>query len=226
MSSPSTIVPVLGGGRLVLFPGMRCQVHLRSAQSQAALVAAAERDGSVAVFASRFEAERGIGVDHFHGVGALARVRNLGRSTCCGRPAAELEGIARVCVDEWTRLDPFREARCSILAEPMADAKAHRLAFEVSALSIRLRGLFPRCVHRSDAAERVALATTPGAVLGAVATLFLDLPTFERQQLLELDSLAECLEHVLCVLLERLARAAHSVAREEGGPTGPRLVRG
>jgi ATP-dependent Lon protease len=202
--SRTRIVPVLGAGRLVLLPGMRCQVHLRNTPSQKALVIAAERASDIALFASRFEAELGRGVGHFHGVGTLARVVDIGRSRCCDRPAAELEGVARVSVDEWLRLDPFREARCSLLDPPRSDAGAPRLAFEIAALAQRLRTRFAHCVHTSEAAGRVASASTPEAILGAVGGLLLHLPTLERQQLLESDSLAASLEHVLVALHERL----------------------
>jgi ATP-dependent Lon protease len=206
MSVP-TVVPVVGAGRLVLFPGMRCQVHLHTAESQAAMVVAAERSGSVALFASRTDGVPQRARPCLQSVGVLAQVLELGTSDCCGRPAADLQATSRVQFNRWRRLRPFREASCSILRAPVADARAMRLAFEIAARVNKLGLLFPHCVHTAEAATQVASVSTPEALLGAVAGLLAHLPTGERQRMLESDSLATSLEVVLIVLHERIARA-------------------
>lgn len=208
----SEIVPILESGQLVLFPGMHCTVQLGSPSSKAALRAARERpELTVAVFASRLDADRHGGADHLHRVGTLARATDRGPCPRCGRHLAEIVGTARVRMDGWRQLEPFRAACCHVLDGSQAiDADVRRLAFLVSALTDRIHRLFPGCAHTRRASERLASTHSPDEIVGAVGGLLLHLPTVERQRLLELEPLGARLEEVLLALHERLARTTPS----------------
>ncbi len=202
--------PVIVAGKLVLFPHMRCSVHLRTPHSESALRAAHAAGRPVAVFANRFDSpDEGVG--QIHAVGTLAVVRHVGRHPCCGRPAADLRGVARVRLSAWTRREPPREARCTVM--PLATEvaiDAHRLALEIRNVAGRIDHRFQRCQHTREAASRLAESSGPEEVLGAVGGLLFHLQTFQRQQLLELEPLSARLEAVLFELQERLVRAAPS----------------
>jgi ATP-dependent Lon protease len=205
--APVATVPVLGSGRLVLFPGMRCTVHLRTLRSHAALCSAVEGSGEVAVLASRFEVEMESGIEHLHQVGTLAQVLELGRRSCCDRPVAELVGVARVRVDAWESDALFRAARCTRIDAPAVAPDERRLAFEIGLVARRIEQRFPHCLHVREVAERVAVVDGPEATAGAVAPLLAHLTTSQRQQVLELEPLSARLEAVLVELHERLARS-------------------
>ncbi len=188
---------------------MRCSVHLRTAHALAALRAACEARRPIVVFANRFDSPDD-GVAQLHSVGTLALVRRAGEGRCCGRLVADLEGIARVRVACFTRLEPYREASCALLSSASAEIDGHRLALQVRTVAGRIHGHFQRCVHVSEAAARLVESSTPEEVLGAVGGLLFHLQTFQRQQILELEPLSARLEAVLFELQERLARSTPS----------------
>src|SRR5207248_1545405 len=106
------VFPVLATSRLVLFPGMRCTVHLSSARAFAPMVAAVvQRDGFVAVFLSeinvRFEP------DQLCAVGMVARTSSpaVSRVVNAGSPISKVWPAslqARGCVrSPFARRNPF-----------------------------------------------------------------------------------------------------------------------
>jgi ATP-dependent Lon protease len=209
VSAESIDAPVLVGGKLVLFPHMRCSVHLRTAQSLAAIHAAREAGRLVAVFANRFESPDEAPAQ-LHHVGTLAEVHDLGESPCCGRLAVDLEGVARVRIGPFVRATPYREASCAVLPTYAVDSDEQQLALQVRVVAGRIRQQFPGCLHTRAVARQLMASGSPEEVLGAVGGLLFHLHTFQRQQILELEPLSARLEAVLCELQERLARAAPS----------------
>ncbi|MGZ3442920.1 MAG: LON peptidase substrate-binding domain-containing protein, partial [Polyangia bacterium] len=144
-------LPVLATRTVVLFPAMRCLVHLGNTRAFAAIEAALRgAGGQVAVLAC--DAELPFAAS---GIGTVARILNFGRQSCCQRWVADLEGQARVRVDHWLRQEPFREARCTRLVNSVADPSLHGLVSAIHAEARRLHDLFPACVHARRAVERL-----------------------------------------------------------------------
>ncbi|MGZ3442314.1 MAG: LON peptidase substrate-binding domain-containing protein [Polyangia bacterium] len=144
-------------------------------------------------------------------IGTVARILSFGRQPCCQRWVADLEGQARVRVDDWLGPEPFREARCTRLVNSVTDPSLHGLASAIHAEARRLHDLFPDCVHARRAVERLTKRGGPGHLPGAIGDLLLHLSVPERQRLLELEPLGARLEATLASLH---ARATRPSARE------------
>lgn len=200
-------LPVLATRNVVLFPAMRCLVHLGNTRAFSAIEAALRRaGGQVAVLACGAEPPFAAA-----SIGTVARVLNFGRQSCCQRWVADLEGQARVRVDCWLREEPFREARCTRLVNSVTDPALHGLVSAIHAEARRLHDLFPDCIHARRAVERLTKRGGPGHLPGAVGDLLLHLSAPERQGLLELEQLSARLEATLASLH---ARPSRSSARE------------
>jgi Lon protease-like protein len=205
LTSEPVTVPVLGAGRLVLFPAMRCSLHLgptATRELHAALELGIDR---IAVFAGRIETPAELPLEQLHSVGTLAQVK-MRREPCCGRLAARLEGMGRVRRSAGGRVHPFRVVVCAPLHVPPPTAEDLALAIAIRAVVARIRDRFGACQHARDAHAQAAAASDPETVLGAVGPLLLALPAFQRQRLLELEPLGARLEVALGELHEVLGR--------------------
>lgn len=197
-------LPTLVTKNVVLFPAMRCVVHLGNARAFSAIEAALRRPGGqVAVLACSAEPPFDA-----CSIGTVARILNFGRQSCCQRWVADLEGQARVRVDSWLPEKPFREARCTRLVNSVTDPSLHELVSAIHAEARRLRDLFPACVHARRAVERLTKRGGPGHLPGAVGDLLLHLSMAERQRLLELEPLGARLEATLASLHTRPSRSS------------------
>lgn len=199
--------PVLTTSQLVLFPAMRCRVHLASNRARSSIEAALDRKGRlVAVLTSFSDSRLEPAPDQLHAVGTVARVSNFGWISCCRRWVVDLEGVARVRTQAWLRQEPFREARCVHLTESVADSSLHGLVSAIHDTARRLYRSAPSCVHTRSAMERLAESAAPTHLPGAVADLLRHLPTESRQRLLETEPLTVRLEATLAALHSRMVR--------------------
>lgn len=197
-------LPVLGSAQLVMFPGMRCAVHLHHGRAARAVEAAISGGGVVGVFAARAP-------EALHDVGTAARVVNYGMRSCCGRPVADLQGMGRVRLVEWARLEPHRVASCVAAPDPAeAPAELEAVALAIAGSVRTIRAAFPRCQHVGQVAERLAAGVAPAELAGVVAPLLGHLSVAERQRLLELEPLSARLGAALEALVARLHRASAS----------------
>jgi Lon protease-like protein len=206
--------PVLATSQLVLFPAMRCRVHIASDRARSAIEAALERkDRFVAVLTSFADSAAEPAPRHLAAVGTVARVSNFGWMSCCRRWVVDVEGVARIRTTSWLRQEPFREARCAHLTDSVADASLHGLVSAIHDVARRLYRSVPDCAHTRTAMERLAESASPTHLPGAVAGLLRTLPTRDRQQLLETEPLAARLEATLAALHARLVHLSPNVHR-------------
>jgi Lon protease-like protein len=198
--------PVLATRQLVLFPAMRCRVHIASDRARSAIEAALERnDRFIAVLTSFADSVAEPAPSHLAAIGTVARVSNFDWTSCCRRWVVNVEGVARIRTTSWLRQEPFREARCVHLVDSVADASLYGLVSAIHDIARRLYRSVPDCVHTGTAMERLAESASPTYLPGAVAGLLRNLPTRARQRLLETEPLSARLEATLAALHARLA---------------------
>jgi ATP-dependent Lon protease len=162
----------------------------------------------VAVFASRIDTLLDSGTEPLHDVGTLAQVGSLERSHGCDHMVADLEGLERVRLVRWSATPS--NALCTRMSTDPLSATTYALARAVCSVIRRIQDEFSNCMHVRRAVDELAEAGNPAQVLGAASALLFDLPTFHRQELLELEPLDAQLEEVLAALHEKLARLSRT----------------
>lgn len=203
-------VPVLTPGSLVLFPAMRCLVHLTSIEALAAVRAASEPIGGgwIAIFAARPD------IGH-NRVGTLARVEEPSKVGCCDRWTVSVDGLQRVQARAFLPGGAFLQVRCEPLPEvPEDPLRFLCLADAITEAVRQMAGLFPRCRHTTTTLARVRDGVRPSDLPGVVQDLLLALPIDDRQALLETDPLSTRLDRTLGALHGLIAESRRALGLE------------
>jgi hypothetical protein len=183
------VLPVLGLLERTLLPGSRCYVALTSVSAYGAVREATRSRGPaiVAVFSAAprpGEAPALSATGVFASASALRHVR--------GRWRTELRALGRARRQEVLRVTPFCLAR--VESAPAREEPVETL----DALASAVRGAVLRRRDRVCSVVREHLrGAAPCELPGLVMPLLEDVPWTEWQQVLETDSVAECLGFVL-----------------------------
>jgi len=198
---PEDSLIVLAVRSVVLFPGMVLPVVAGRERSVRAIHAAVQSERPLGVLLQKDAEEEEPSPEGLHRLGTVAHILRY-LTAPDGTHHVIVQGRARFRVVEFLRTEPFLLAR----VERIEEAGEGDLPPEVQARFLNLRQkaveaveLLPQKPEDLDAA--IANVSSP-TMLTALITTFLDIPSEEKQLILEADSIGERID----LVSEKLAR--------------------
>jgi ATP-dependent Lon protease len=204
------ILPILPLRNSVLFPASVVPVNVGRARSVRLIEESFGRDRPlIAVVAQKQSDTEDPEFDEVHPFGTIARVLKVIRLSS-GNYSVVLQGVARMRVIEPIARNPFMRGKVERIHEtPVRDTETDALATALREAARRLREVLPQ--QSRDAASVLENVQDAGALADAVAS-DLQIPTSQKQQMLELLDVRERLRRVLEVV-SRQAQV-HKVKKE------------
>jgi ATP-dependent Lon protease len=208
-SGPEAL-PILPLRNSVLFPASVVPVNVGRARSVRLIEESFGRDRPlIAVVAQKHSDTEDPEFDEVHAFGTVARVLKVIRLSS-GHYSVVLQGVARMRVVEPLGRNPFMRGKVERIHEtPVRDTETDALATALREAARRLREVLPQ--QSRDAAAILENVQDAGALADAVAS-DLQIPTAQKQLLLELLDVRERLRRVLEVV-SRQAQV-HKVKKE------------
>ena len=192
------IVPVRN---MILFPGVVLPLMLGRESSVLAVRAAVEDERPIGLLLQRDEREDAPGPEHLYGVGTVGEIMRYWTAPD-GRHQAICQGLSRFEVLEFVETEPLLVARVRRIEEvdrPTRAIEARFVALKQRAEEVL--SLSPGTPE--DLEQAVQGIDSPGMLADLVAT-FLDMPSSEKQEILETFEVKARLDR----LLEALGQAA------------------
>ncbi|GAB4202998.1 MAG: endopeptidase La [Sandaracinaceae bacterium] len=204
------VLPILPLRNSVLFPASVVPVNVGRARSVRLIEESFGRDRPlIGVVAQKQSDTEDPEFDEVHPFGTVARVLKVIRLSS-GNYSVVLQGVARMRVLEPLGRSPFMRGKVERIHEsPVRDTETDALATALREATRRLREVLPQ--QARDAGSVLENVQDAGALADAVAS-DLQIPTSQKQQLLEVLDVRERLRRVLEVVSRQAE--VHKVKKE------------
>ena len=191
--SDGDLLPVLPLRDIVVFPHMIVPLFVGREKSVLALEDVMREDKQILLVAQKNAAEDDPGTDDIYTVGTISTVLQLLKLPD-GTVKVLVEGGQRAIVNKFDESQPFFQASISVIDEPIGEAQ------EMEALSRSVVGEFEQYIKLNKKIPPEALVSInqiedPSKLADTVAS-HLALKISDKQELLEIQSVAERLERV------------------------------
>ena len=193
----SSVFPLLPLRDVVVFPHMVIPLFVGRSKSIEALEAAMQGDKQVLLMTQRNPAVDDPEAEDLYRVGTLATILQLLKLPD-GTVKVLVEGEQRAQVEQLEEIDGYQQARVQLVEEPLPDER------EAEVLARTLMSQFEQFVNLGKKVPPEAVSSLSGIEdvrrLVDTMTAHLNLKVEQKQQILEIASVRDRVEHVLGVL--------------------------